>query len=85
MVLHLLYGQQQLQNCLDLLDADDTLLVMDASIIQAAGESLSSLPCDVIALDDSDSNGARNDGLVVTDTIGLLDLIMRYPHSVSWS
>ena len=44
MVLHLLYGQQQLQNCLDLLDADDTLLVMDASIIEALGESLSSLP-----------------------------------------
>ena len=85
MVLHLLYGQQQLQNCLDLLVADDTLLVMDASIIEAVGESLSSLPCDVIVLDDSDSNGARNDGLVVTDTVGLLDLIMRYPHSMSWS
>ena len=85
MVLHLLYGQQQLQNCLDLLGADDTLLVMDASIIQTAGESLSGLPCDVIALDDSDSSGARNDGLVVTDTVGLLDLIIRHPHSVSWS
>ena len=85
MVLHLLYGQQQLQNCLDLLGADDTLLVMEAGVIETARESLSSLPCDVIMLDEADSNVARNDGLSVTDTAGFLDLIIRHPHSVSWS
>ena len=85
MVLHLLYGQQQLQNCLDLLGADDTLLVMEAAVLEAVSESLSGLPCDVMVLDDSHSNRARDDGLSATDTIGLLDLIMRHPHSVSWS
>jgi len=85
MVLHLLYGQQQLQNCLDLLGADDTLLVMEAVVLEAVSESLSGLPCGVMVLDDSHSNRARNDGLSATDTIGLLDLIMRYPHSLSWS
>ena len=85
MVLHLLYGQQQLQNCLDLLGADDTLLVMETAIAEAVRESLSGLSCDVIVLDVSDSDGIRTDGLRVTDTAGLLDLIIRHPHSVSWS
>lgn len=85
MVLHLLYGQQQLQNCLDLLDADDTLLVMEAPVVEAVSGSFPGLPCDVMVLDESDSNRARSDGLSVTDTAGLLNLIMRYPHSVSWS
>ena len=85
MVLHLLYGQQQLQNCLDVLGAGDTLLVMEAAVLEAVSESLSGLPCDVMVLDESDSNRAQSDSLRMTDTIGLLDLIIRYPHSVSWS
>lgn len=85
MILHLLYGRQQLQNCLDLMSPDDTLLVMEAAVVEAVRESFSGLPCDVIVLDDSDSNEARNDGFSVTDTVGLLDLVMRHPHSVSWS
>ena len=85
MVLHLLYGQQQLQNCLDLLGADDTLLVMEAAVAEVVSASFSGLPCDVMVLDDCHSNEARKDGLSVTDTAGLLNLIMRYPHSVSWS
>ena len=85
MVLHLLYGQQQLQNCLDLLDADDTLLVMEAAVAEAVSGSVSGLSCDVMVLDESDSNRARSDGLSVTDTAGLLDLIIRHTHSVSWS
>lgn len=85
MVLHLLYGQQQLQNCLDLLDADDTLLVMEAAVVEVVSRSFSGLPCDVMVLDESASNRARSDGLGVTDTAGLLDLIMRYPNSLSWS
>ena len=85
MVLHLLYGQQQLQNCLDLLGADDTVLVMETAVVEAVSGSFSGLPCDVLVLDKSDSKRARSDGLRVTDTAGLLDLIIRHPHSVSWS
>ena len=85
MVLHLLYGQQQLQNCLDLLGADDTVLVMEAAVAEAVRGSFSGLQCDVMVLDESDSSRARSDSLRVTDTAGLMDLIMRYPHSVSWS
>ena len=85
MVLHLLFGQQQLQECIALLGTDDTLLVMEAGVIESARESLSSLPCDVIVLDESKSDGASSDDLSATDTAGLVDLITRYPHSMSWS
>ena len=47
MVLHLLYGQQQLQDCLALLAADDTLLVMDAELLEVT-DALESLPCSVM-------------------------------------
>ena len=35
MVLHHLYGQQQLQDCLALLATDDTLLVMNAELLDS--------------------------------------------------
>ena len=85
MVLHLLFGQQQLRECAELVDADDTLLVMETAIAETLGQTLSSLPCNVIVLDESDLDGIRTDGLSVTDTTGWLELVRRYPHSMSWS
>ena len=85
MVLHLLFGQKQLRECAELVDADDTLLVMETAIAETLGQTLSSLPCNVIVLDESDLDGIRTDGLSVTDTIGWLELVRRYPHSMSWS
>jgi sulfur transfer complex TusBCD TusB component (DsrH family) len=85
MVLHLLYGQQQLQDCLNLLSAHDTLLLMDASVLECASESLSNLPCKVMLLDESDSHRAGNDGIGVIDTTGWLELVSHYSHSMSWA
>ena len=85
MVLHLLFGQQQLRECAELVDADDTLLVMEIAIAETLGQTLSSLPCNVIVLDESDLDGIRTDGLSVTNTDGWLELVRRHPHSMSWS
>ena len=83
MVLHLLYGQQQLQDCLALLAADDTLLIMDAELLEATG-ALESLTCSVMLLDDSEPSGANNGSLPIIDTTGWIELVSQHPHSMSW-
>ena len=85
MVLHLLFGQQQIQDCLNLVGAHDTLLLMDASVLECASEPLSSLPCKVMLLDESGSHRTGNDGISLIDTTGWLELINHYPHSMSWA
>jgi hypothetical protein len=83
MVLHHLYGQQQLQDCLALLTNDDTLLVMDAELLEVT-DALESLPCSVMLLGDSEPNGANNGSLPVIDTTGWMELVSQHPHSMSW-
>jgi hypothetical protein len=83
MVLHLLYGQQQLQDCLALLTNDDTLLVMDAKLLEVT-DALESLPCSVMLLDDSEPNGANNGSLPIINTTGWIELVSQHPHSMSW-
>ena len=83
MVLHLLYGQQQLQDCLTLLAADDTLLVMDAELLEVT-DALERLPCSVMLLDDSEPNGANMGSLPIIDTTGWIELVSQHPHSMSW-
>ena len=85
MVLHLLFGQQQLQDCLRLVNADDTLLVMDASVLECTSESLSALPCKVMLLDESGSHRAGSDDISLIDTASWLELVSHYPHSMSWA
>ncbi len=85
MVLHHLYGQQQLADCLALVGADDTLLIMDAGLLEVAGDTLSSLPCAVMLLDDIAFHGIDHSGLPVIDTSGWLELVCQHPHSMSWT
>ena len=85
MVLHHLYGQQQLADCLAIAGPEDTLLIMDAGLLEVAGDALSTSPCAVILLDDAEPQSADRAGLPVTDTSGWLDLVCRYPHSMSWA
>ena len=85
MVLHHLYGQQQLAVCLALVRADDTLLIMDAGLLEVAGDALSGLPCAVMLLDDTEFHGAVHSGLSVIDTNGWLALVCQHPHSMSWT
>ena len=84
MVLHHLYGQQQLAVCLALVCADDTLLIMDAGLLEVAGDALSTLPCAVMLLDDTEFHGKDHSGFSVIDTSGWLELVCRHPHSMSW-
>ena len=83
MVLHLLFGQQQLRDCLAFLAADDTLLVMDAELLEVS-DVLESLPCSVMLLDDAEPNGANNGSLPIIDTTGWIELVSQHPHSMSW-
>ena len=84
MVLHHLYGQQQLADCLSLVGADDTVLIMDAGLLEVAGDAFSSFSCAVMVLDDAESHSADHAGLPVIDTTGWLDLVCRHPHGMSW-
>lgn len=83
MVLHHLYGQQQLQDCLALIAPDDTLLVMNAELLEVT-DALESLPCSVMLLDDSGPNGADSGSLPIIDTTGWIELVSQHPHSMSW-
>ena len=85
MVLHHLYGQQQLADCLNLVGADDTVLIMDAALLGVATDALATLPCAVMLLDDAESRGADHAGLPVIDAAGWLDLVCQHPHSMSWA
>ncbi|MED5315938.1 MAG: hypothetical protein VYB84_07875 [Pseudomonadota bacterium] len=85
MVLHHLYGQQQLADCLTLVGADDTLLIMDAGLLEVAGDTLSALPCDVMLLGDIEFHGTDRRGLPVINISGWLELVCQYPHSMSWA
>ena len=84
MVLHHLYGQQQLADCLNLVGADDTLLIMDAGLLEVTSEALATLPCAVMLLDDAESHSANHAGLPVIDTTGWLKLVCVHAHSMSW-
>ena len=84
MVLHHLYGQQQLADCLALVGPDDTVLIVDAGLLEVASDALSTLPCAAMLLDDAESHSPDHAGLPVIDTRGWLELVCRYPHSMSW-
>ena len=85
MVLHHLYGQEQLADCLTLVGADDTLLIMYASLLEVAGDTLSALPCAVMLLDDTEGHGTDHHNLTVIDTCGWLELVCQHLHSMSWT
>ena len=84
MVLHHLYGQQQLADCLTLVAPDDTVLIIDAGLLEVASDALSTLPCAVMLLDDAESHSADHAGLSVIDTTRWLELVCQHPHSMSW-
>ena len=84
MVLHHLYGHEQIADCLSLVGADDTVLIMDAGLLEVASDALSTLLCAVMLLDDAESRRVDHAGLPVIDTTGWLDLVCQHPHSMSW-
>jgi hypothetical protein len=85
MVLHMLYGRQQMEDCVALLTANDTLLVMDARVWEQVGESLGGLPCPVALLDNASAQSAPEDAVARINTCDWLELVCRHPHSMSWA
>ena len=84
MTLHMLFGCAQLENCLALLRANDTLMVVHASALEALDVAHAALPCHVVVLDDASPGPDAHEGLALIDTAGWLELICQYPHSMSW-
>ena len=84
MVLHHLFGQQQLADCLTLVGADDTVLIIDAGLLEVAGDAFSTLSCAVMVLDGAESHSADHASLPVIDPTGWLELVCQHPHSMSW-
>lgn len=84
MMLHMLFGSAQLENCLALLKADDTLMVIDSGALESLTAAAVALPCNVVVLEDARSGPDANEDFALIDTEGWLELICQYPHSVSW-
>ena len=83
MTLHMLFGNAQLETCLALLRADDTLLVMDRDALESLNVGTEALPCDVVVLEDATGRDA-NEGFALIDTAGWLELVCQHTHSMSW-
>ena len=83
MTLHMLFGNAQLETCLALLRADDTLLVMDRDALESLNVGIEALPCDVVVLEDA-TGPDSNEGFALIDTAGWLELVCQHTHSMSW-
>ena len=84
MTLHMLFGSAQLDTCLALLGASDTLMVMDRDALESLNAATVATPCNVVVLEDARSGPDANLGFALIDTAGWLELICQHPHSMSW-
>ena len=84
MMLHMLFGRAQLENCLALLGPSDTLLVMDRDVLESLSAGAEAVPCDVVVLEDARSGLDANEGFALIDTAGWLELVCQHTHSMSW-
>ena len=84
MTLHMLFGSAQLETCLALLRADDTLMVMDREALESLSVATVAPPCDIVVLEDARSGPAADEGFALIDTAGWLELVCHHPHSMSW-
>ncbi len=85
MVLHMLFGQQQLRECLALINDEDTLLVMDGTVLEQTRESLQGLPCPVVLLEDGTQSNETYDGVTRINHCGWIELVSSHAHSMSWA
>jgi len=84
MTLHMLFGSAQLETCLALLRADDTLMVMDREALESLSVATVAPPCDIVVLEDTRLGPDANEGFSLIDTAGWLELVCQHPHSMSW-
>ena len=84
MTLHMLFGSAQLETCLALLGASDTLMVMDRDALDSLSAATVATPCNVVVLEDARSGPEANLGFALIDNAGWLELVCQHPHSMSW-
>jgi len=84
MTLHMLFGCAQLENCLALLGASDTLMVMHKDALESLSVAKVATPCNVVVLEGASSGPDINERFALIDTADWLELICKYPHSMSW-
>ena len=84
MTMHMLFGSEQLETCLALLRADDTLMVMDREALESLSVATVAPPCDIVVLEDTRLGPDANEGFSLIDTAGWLELVCKHPHSMSW-
>ena len=89
MMLHMIHSTRHLEQCRALLTDDDTLLVMDSSVIESEPERFAGLPCPVCVLSESGTTAA--DALPevgVARQISITDwvqLACQHPHNMVWA
>ena len=78
---------ERLQACLELLQSDDHLLLIESGVYWASeglSRSLKELPCPATALEcDCLARGVIS-SLPICNDDGFVDLTVNYPRSVSW-
>ena len=84
MTLHMLFGSAQLETCLALLRADDTLMVMDREALESLSAATITPPCDIVVLEDARFGSDANEGFALIDTAGWVELVCQHTHSMSW-
>ena len=84
MVLHMLYGMEQLPECAALLTSADTVIVMEPATVTIDSKTLSSLPCPAFALDTAALTTPDDENLPRIDVAKWVELTSRHPHSMTW-
>ena len=86
MALHLLFGDKQLTECLPLLGAEDTLIVMRPTLAHTLKAHLNAAPCSIVVLheDDDDINETDADWPRIS-AAEWIALSCEHAHSMSWA
>ena len=84
MVLHMLYGTEELSECIALLTSADSVVVMEPATVIIDSKALSTLPCPAFALDTAALKSTDDDKLPLIDIAKWVELTTRHPHSMTW-
>jgi len=89
MMLHMVHSTQHFDECRALLEASDTLLVMDPAVIESEPECFAELPCPVCVLSEPGTPAADATVEVgIARQISIADwvqLACQHPHSMVWA
>lgn len=89
MMLHMVHSTQDFDECRALLEASDTLLVMDPGVIESEPERFADLPCPVCVLSEPSTPAAYSTVQVgIARQISITDwvqLTCQHPHNMVWA